>query len=73
METSDPNDLPARLQRIEESQGFAERTIEELSAEIAGLNRRLAEAQSRLLRVESRLQQLLEPPGDAEAEGGLAP
>jgi uncharacterized coiled-coil protein SlyX len=61
MTTPDP--LAIRLQRLEESQGFADRTVEQLSAEIAMLNRHLAEVQTRMKRLEARLDQMQEPQG----------
>jgi uncharacterized coiled-coil protein SlyX len=56
-----------RLTRLEESHGFTEHTLEQLSAEMAGINQRLTEALRRLERLETRLEQLLQPedpPGD---------
>ena len=62
-----PDPLTIRLQRLEEAQGFSERTIEQLSAEIARLGRHLAEAQARIKRLEARLEQLRED--EAETSG----
>jgi uncharacterized coiled-coil protein SlyX len=57
----------SRLQRLEEAHGFAERAIEQLSEEIASLNRRLAAMQVSLRAVEGRLKALSEPPEELEA------
>ena len=57
--------IAQRVMKLEESAGFQDRATELLSGEIAVLNRRVAELQGHLLRLESRLSKLLEP---AEAE-----
>ena len=57
--------IAQRVMKLEESAGFQDRATELLSGEIAVLNRRGAELQGHLLRLESRLSKLLEP---AEAE-----
>jgi uncharacterized coiled-coil protein SlyX len=62
-------DVAGRLQRLEESQGFAERAAENLSAEIAALNRHLAQAHERIRRLEARLDQFLRA-AEPEDEGG---
>lgn len=45
----------ARLARLEESAAFNERAIEQLSAEIADMNRRVAALTKRLAALEERL------------------
>jgi uncharacterized coiled-coil protein SlyX len=57
--------LRDRLQRIEEAQGFAERAAEQLSTEMAEINRRLAELAARLSRLEQRLRSVESPPEKA--------
>jgi uncharacterized coiled-coil protein SlyX len=52
-----PND--ERLMRIEENQGFAEHTLEQLNAELVEVNRRLVEAVTRLERLEHRVERLM--------------
>lgn len=61
-------DIGARLLRLEEAQAFSEHTVEQLSGEIAELNKRLAEALAHIRMLESRLQRLLEPPEDVEED-----
>ena len=58
-----PKDLADRVQRLEEALGFAERTTEQLSAEIAVLHRQLSETRVQLKRLEARLDQ---PPSSPE-------
>lgn len=65
-------DLAARLLKLEEAQAFSEHTVEQLSGEIAELNKRLAEALAHIRLLENRLQRLLEPPEDAEEESPQA-
>jgi uncharacterized coiled-coil protein SlyX len=48
-------DLSARLTRVEEACGFAQHDVEQLSAEVAELGRRLAEALRRVESLERRL------------------
>ena len=60
-----PEQILARLQRLEESHVFAERTLEQLGDEIADLNRRLAEMRAHVQRLEARLTRS-EQPGDDE-------
>lgn len=55
---------PDDLSRVQESLAFTERTVEQLSGEIAELNRRLAEMQARVLRLERRLDRVESPPED---------
>jgi uncharacterized coiled-coil protein SlyX len=52
-----PND--ERLMRIEENQGFAEHTLEQLNAELVEVNRRIADALTRLERLEHRVERLM--------------
>jgi uncharacterized coiled-coil protein SlyX len=59
-----------RAKKIEEAQGFTEHAVEQLSAEIAELNRRLTQALTRLARVEARLERLASGDGDATEEQG---
>jgi uncharacterized coiled-coil protein SlyX len=65
----DPQQTADRLQRLEESQGFAERTIEQLHGEVAALNRQLGQAGERLRRLEARLDQFMRA-AEPEDEGG---
>jgi uncharacterized coiled-coil protein SlyX len=61
-----------RARKIEEAQGFTDHAVEQLSAEIAELNRRLAQALTRLARVEARLDR--PAPGENEpGEQGAGP
>jgi uncharacterized coiled-coil protein SlyX len=62
---------PQRLQRLEESQAFAEHAIEQLSAELAALSKRLHESTARIARLERRLDQLAA--GDDDAPGDDQP
>jgi len=57
----------ARLRTLEEAQAFSERSVEQLSGEIAELSKRVTEALAHIRMLEGRLQQLLEPPEDAES------
>ena len=59
-------ELEPRLRKLEEAQAFSEHSVEQLSDEIAEVNKRLAEALAHIRMLESRLQRLLEPPEDAE-------
>jgi uncharacterized coiled-coil protein SlyX len=59
-----------RLQRLEEVHAFSEHTLEQLSAEMAELSRRLAAAVQRLDRLEARIEQLREK--DPEKRPGAA-
>jgi uncharacterized coiled-coil protein SlyX len=54
-----------RVRALEESLGFAERTIEQLNEEIASLGGRVTETLQRLARVEARLAER-----DADGEEG---
>jgi hypothetical protein len=47
---------------LQEALAFTDHAVEQLSAEIAGLNRRLAQALTRLARLEQRLDRLLAAP-----------
>ena len=51
--------IPDRLTKLEENQGYAEHTVEQLNAELVQVNRRLAEAMTRLEVVEQRLARLM--------------
>jgi prefoldin subunit 5 len=65
----DPSHLSGRVDRLEEAATFADRQAEQLSAEIALLQRRLLELQTRLQGIEARLGSVgdaierLSPPG----------
>jgi uncharacterized coiled-coil protein SlyX len=61
-------ELSARLQRVEEAQGFADRTAEQLSAEIARLNRQMAEVVKKVQAMEARLARLSGAPPQARDE-----
>ena len=50
--------IPDRLTKLEENQGYAEHTLEQLNAELVQVNRRLAEAMTRLEAVEQRMARL---------------
>ncbi len=69
-----PTDHPStpnpseRLDRIEESHGYTERTVEQLSAEIADMNKRMQAMGKRLAALEAGLQKLKEP-GEEGDEG----
>jgi uncharacterized coiled-coil protein SlyX len=54
-EPSAPEAVSRRLARLEESQAFAERAAEQLSAEMAEINRRLGEVAARLARLEGKV------------------
>ena len=56
----------ARFERIEENLAFAERSVEQLSEEIADMNRRVQNLVKRLETMEERLEKALEPPEDPE-------
>jgi uncharacterized coiled-coil protein SlyX len=70
MDPDDPQALLAqRLQRLEESQAFAEHTLQQLGEEVRLLNQRLAESAQRLARLEGRLHALAKPTEpDADAD-----
>jgi uncharacterized coiled-coil protein SlyX len=51
--------IPDRLTKLEENQGFAEHTLEQLNEELVQVNRRLAEALTRLDVVEQRIARLM--------------
>ena len=59
-----------RARKLEEAQGFTEHAVEQLSAEIAELNRRLSQALSRLSRLEERLERLAAGEGGGGEEPG---
>jgi uncharacterized coiled-coil protein SlyX len=68
--TPNPGSDPAsRLDRVEESLGYTERTVEQLSAEIADLNKRLQALTKRLASLEAGLSKLQgsEDEGDSES------
>lgn len=52
-------DLSDRLLRLEENEAFAERTFEQLNAEVVALSRRMTEVLVRMDRVEARLDRLM--------------
>ncbi len=54
----------ARLDRLEESLAFTERAVEQLSTEIADINRRVQVITRRLAQIEQRLDK---PQSDADA------
>jgi uncharacterized coiled-coil protein SlyX len=54
-------DSDARLARVEEALGFTERTVEQLSGEIADINKRLQSLAKRLAALEDRLGALEDP------------
>ena len=68
---STPNptpDIPRRLDRLEESQGYSERMVELLSAEIADMNKRVQVMGKRLAALEAGLSKL--QAGGEEGEEG---
>ena len=63
--TPNPSD---RLDRVEESLGYTDRTVEQLSAEIADMNKRMQAMGKRLAAIEAGLQKLKET-GEEGEEG----
>lgn len=59
-------ELADRLTRVEEHLGFTEHAAEQLSAEIATINRRVKEIADRLGRIEQRLAKTAEPDEDPD-------
>ncbi len=57
-----------RLVRLEESVGFGEHTVEQLSTEIASMNERVHRLERRLERLTSRLDELLAGPDEVPPE-----
>lgn len=51
-----------RLTRLEEHAAFTEHTVDQLSTEIAALNKRLLELTKKMATLESRLSKFLEEP-----------
>ena len=45
-----------RIEKLEEASAYADRTVEQLSAEVFELNKKLEKANARIARLESRLQ-----------------
>jgi uncharacterized coiled-coil protein SlyX len=62
-------DLRDRLMRIEEHAGFTEHTVEQLSAEMAELGKRMLEITRRVEAIERRLGELARG-AEGAAEGG---
>lgn len=58
-------DIRKRLIRLEESQGFAERSVEQLAEEVRALGKQVAEVRTQLRRLEAQLVRL-SAPSDAE-------
>lgn len=67
-EASGPEDHARRLQLLEEQASFAERTVEQLSAEIAAINRRAYTLEKQLAGMEDRLRRLSESSGEGAGE-----
>lgn len=65
-------DLAARLTRVEEHAGFTEHTVEQLSAEMAAMNKRMHELLRRIDGLERRLAELTRPEEDKPGEGNAA-
>lgn len=57
-----PNPADPRLTRLEEHAAFTEHTVDQLSTEIAALNKRLLELTKKMATLEARLTKLLEEP-----------
>jgi len=56
-----------RLIRLEESQAFAERTIDALDAEVRTLGEKVDEMRRTIARLEARIESLMEHEPDADA------
>lgn len=67
----DPTSGDTRVQRLEEHAAFTEHTVEQLSGEIADLNKRMAELLKRLQSLEGRLGKALDALGD-DADGSAS-
>ncbi len=67
-ESSRTRDAESRLTRIEESLGFAQHDLDELSAQVRGVHDALAAMAKRLDRLERRLDE--SHTGDNEPESG---
>lgn len=65
-------DLAARLVRVEEHTGFTEHTVEQLSAEMAAMNKRMHELLRRIDGLERRLGELTRPGEDKPGAGDAA-
>jgi len=55
-----------RLQKVEESVGFVERTSEQLADEVRALGKAIGELQRRIDALERRLEQMATAPGPGE-------
>jgi uncharacterized coiled-coil protein SlyX len=66
----EPDPVERRLTSLEEHAGFAEHTVEQLSAEVAECNKRVHALAVRLAAMEERLGRLLQPPGGDDAAAG---
>ncbi len=66
--TVDP--IQARIQRLEENQGFTERAVEQLSQEIRDLGARVHELTAALARMETKVEANTRPeaPGNADSD-----
>lgn len=62
------DDLAKRLVRLEEAQGFAERTSEQLGEEVRALSTRVSELQALVRRLEAQLSRL-NASGESDAQG----
>jgi len=68
---ADGREQQERVQKLEESQGFVERTVEELAAEVRELGKLVHELGVKLSRLESRMeaqQRAQEEGGESEQE-----
>jgi|GEM_PF-6564338 len=65
----DPPSDELRLTRLEEHAAFTEHTVDQLSAEIASVNKRLAELGKKMTGLEERLGKMLEQPDADDAAG----
>lgn len=66
-EPPEPQNPDPRLTRLEEHAAFTEHTVDQLSTEIAELNKRLAELAKKMHGLEDRLGKVLERMADGPA------
>lgn len=61
---AEERDQSARIQKLEESQGFSERAIEELAAEVRELGKRVLDLGGKLARLEAGLESKKQDEGE---------